>query len=685
MGATVGGLEEILRAVARRGGEAGRDALLAAPQEALWVQRWLPALDEAMRAGAADRLTTLLREMGHAARREGVGSDGLSVGLLGLVGGLVRLATETGAGEVAELWPSVAAAVQGAALSGYLAAEVVPSGGDLAGRLARLEALHRINRAANSSLHLTAMLDLVVEAVADVIGSDTCSIWSYNEETDELALRAARGLNPEAIGQVRLRLGQAITGEAARSRQPIAARDARAHPAYEYIAMLGEEKYQSQVSVPILRYSVDRLVGVLTLKTIEPHTFDEDDLRFLRTVAGELAIAIENAQLYQQTDARLREKVRELATLQRVSARMAETLDLGEVLQIIAYNAAELGHTQRVDIIRVDRDTGELDFMASYGEEGPLAAPRAQAVRDLIREVVQRVTPLRADPGGLVGLTSAQRPAAPSDRFSIFGMPLRTMRGVIGGICLHYGDDIGPSDELYHLLASFANAAAIAIENAQLYAEAQRNLTVKSALLQEMHHRVRNNLQTVAGLLRMQMRRSKEQSAALQESVSRIQSIAAVHDLLSREDIGVTTLDDVAKRVVEEASTSLTPPGVRFRFHVDGHGVEVSSRQATLLALLINEMVGNALRHGLRDRTQGDVWIGGRVEGAHVLVTVEDNGRGLPPDFAPERESGLGMQIIRTLVGTDLGGSVTMAPRAEGGTRVTIQFPFRPAHGPTRE
>ena len=686
-------LEEALQAIASSLSAAEIAAVLRAARdgnaESLWerieqVGVWV-GLDrpgEAALVGA--------REIGQQARHENSGLEPLCVTITTLATTLTRLvwrAMPDGPDELNWL-ARISPPLQAAALAGYLEIDRALSarpGGDLAGRLARLEAIHRINRAANSSLQLTAMLDLVVEAVADVMGTDTCSIWAYNDERDQLILRAARGLHQEAIGRATLRIGQAITGEAARIRQPIAARDARLHPAYEYIPSLGEEKYRSQVSVPILRYSMDRLVGVLTLKTIAPHDFDQDDLRFLRTVAGELAIAIENAQLYQQTDSRLREKVRELATLQRVSARVAETLDLGEVLQIIAYNAAELGGAQRVDIVQVDHETGEFRTAASYGEDSELPEERARAQQELIREVVRKDTALRAaSMGGLVALTSAQKPSDTEGVFSIFGMPLRTIRSVLGGICLHYTDGGGLSDEQYGLLVSFAHAAAIAIENARLYADAQRNLKVKSALLQEMHHRVRNNLQTVAGLLRMQMRRSKDQSGILQESVNRVQSIAAVHDLLSREDIGVTTLDEVAKRVVDEVSGGLTPPGSRFRFHVQGQAVEVASRQATLLALLVNEIVANSLRHGLRDRADGDIWIKGRVEGGDAVVTIEDNGSGLPDAFGPEHETGLGLQIIRTLVGTDLSGTLSIGPRPEGGTRVTVTFPYRPRRAGAR-
>ena len=98
---------------------------------------------------------------------------------------------------------------------------------------------------------------------------------------------------------------------------------------------------------------------------------------------------------------------------------------------------------------------------------------------------------------------------------TVFCIPLRTAHGTIGGICLHFDAGNGPSREQIDLLQSFCNTAAIAIEQARLYDDARRSLTSKSALLQEMHHRVRNNLQTVAALLSMHVRRAGDQAWAL--------------------------------------------------------------------------------------------------------------------------------------------------------------------------
>ncbi len=201
----------------------------------------------------------------------------------------------------------------------------------LPSQVARLSALHRINQAATANLKLSEMLETTVRVVAEATGSDACAVFLHDAPTGSLALRAAVGLNPASVGAVTLRPGYGITGRAAAEGRTIAAPDAHAHPAFMPLASIGEDVYASQVSVPMLlrgggddvRPGVandgDRLVGVLNILTVDRREFDDEEITFLRTVAGELAISIENARLYSRTDARLRRKVAELGTLQRVS------------------------------------------------------------------------------------------------------------------------------------------------------------------------------------------------------------------------------------------------------------------------------------------------------------------------------------------------------------------------------
>ncbi len=132
--------------------------------------------------------------------------------------------------------------------------------------------------------------------------------------------------------------------------------DARSHPSYVPIPATGEDVYASQISVPmVLRRGTEpeALVGVINLFTLQRREFSEDEIAFLQTVAGEVAIGIENARLYSRTDAQLQRKITELGTMQRVSHTIASTLDLDDVLRLIAEQAVALFNVEAAAIFRL--------------------------------------------------------------------------------------------------------------------------------------------------------------------------------------------------------------------------------------------------------------------------------------------------------------------------------------------
>jgi putative methionine-R-sulfoxide reductase with GAF domain len=184
-------------------------------------------------------------------------------------------------------------------------------------QVTRLSALHQINRAATANLKLSDMLDTVVHVVADTTDSDACEVFLYDDATGLLTLRAAVGLNPASVNAVTIRIGSGITGRAALESQLISAPDAHDHEYFLAHPGIGDEIYTSQVSVPIINQVQNRLVGTLNIHSIERREPEDGELEFLETVAGELAISIENARQYSSTDERLRQKVAELGTLQR--------------------------------------------------------------------------------------------------------------------------------------------------------------------------------------------------------------------------------------------------------------------------------------------------------------------------------------------------------------------------------
>ncbi|HET8587891.1 MAG TPA: GAF domain-containing protein, partial [Candidatus Limnocylindria bacterium] len=538
---------------------------------------------------------------------------------------------------------SLAAAARGAGHSDprSAAVESVPP---LPPPIARLTALHRINRAATANLKLKEMLETTVGVVAETTGSDACAVFLYDDATGLLALRAAVGLNPTAVGAVTIRLGYGITGSAAETRELISAPDARKHPAFHAHPGIGDEIYQSQVSVPMLLQGQDRLVGVLNILTIARKEFEQDDLEFLRTVAGELAISIENARQYSSTDERLRRKLDELNKLQRISRIVTSTLNLSEVLRLITEQAVELIQAEAAAIYRRQHlpggSDGEFQPIIEYriGSKREVADP---AQRDrLVSEVLRTGQPRNEEVPYVDGMCT------------LFCLPLRSARETLGTLCFRLRAGYELTEDSLGLLRTFSDSAALAIENAELYQDAMQSLNVQSTLVQEMHHRVRNNLQTVAALLSLQLRSAPDApwETEIREAVSRIQAIATVHDLLSDETrLSGTTVDVIARHVAEDAYSTLIPPTLHVHFDIGESDLSVPSRQATILSLLINELISNAISHGFRDRTLGYIRFRAGRDGSRATIEVFNDGHHIPDGFDPAESSGLGMRIVQRL------------------------------------
>jgi two-component system, sensor histidine kinase PdtaS len=203
----------------------------------------------------------------------------------------------------------------------------------------------------------------------------------------------------------------------------------------------------------------------------------------------------------------------------------------------------------------------------------------------------------------------------------------------------------------------------------------EQELRVKTALIQELHHRVKNNLQTIAALLRMQARRlrSKEARQAVEEAVNRVLSVAVIHEFLSNQDLRVINMKDVGNRILIQMRQGLLSPDKRVTFGLDGPPIFLPSRQATACALVINELLQNAVEHGFQEGTQGHIQLTMQDEGDSVVVQVHDNGSGLPANFDLRSAESLGLQIVQTLVREDLKGTIEM--RNGDGVEVIVTFP----------
>lgn len=204
----------------------------------------------------------------------------------------------------------------------------------------------------------------------------------------------------------------------------------------------------------------------------------------------------------------------------------------------------------------------------------------------------------------------------------------------------------------------------------------EKELHAQSNIIREIHHRVKNNLQNVAALLRLQMRRSDLDviKTEFMASINRIISIAMVHDVFACQTCDTIDLRDLSQRILKGLLETSTLPEQQIETKIEGQAVLLSSSQAVPLALVINELLTNCFKHGIKFLQNGIIHLKlAETEGV-IQLFVWDNGPEPPMPFDNLKQRRLGLQIVDSLVSDQLGGSYTMK-RIEGMTCVTVCFP----------
>lgn len=221
------------------------------------------------------------------------------------------------------------------------------------------------------------------------------------------------------------------------------------------------------------------------------------------------------------------------------------------------------------------------------------------------------------------------------------------------------------------------SGGAVSVHDVTDLRQKEQELNAKSMIIREIHHRVKNNLQNIAALLRLQMRRSASDvvKAEFVASINRIISIALVHDVFAHQTWDTIDLMELSQRILDCLIDSTAVSRDKIITRVEGHSVQLPSRQAVPLALVINELITNSLKHGIGPQGSGELVIHVKDNNGIINLTVSDNSStGLNDKFRQPFKNGLGLQIVESLVKEQLEGFFRLE-RIAGVTRAMVCFP----------
>jgi two-component sensor histidine kinase len=403
-------------------------------------------------------------------------------------------------------------------------------------------------------------------------------------------------------------------------------------------------------------------VGFLNVSGTRPGQFGREDAQRLQAFANHAATAIENARLFQAE----REQ-RELAeALAEAAAAVGSTLDLGQVLFTVLEEVRRLLDVVACSVWLIEPGTNELICRQAVGPQSEIVRGWRLALGEGLAGWVAQsgesliVPDARADERHFKGVDRQTRLALRS----ILSVPLRSKKDLIGVLQVvdTEADRFSPTD--LTLLEPLAASAAIAIENAQLYEQARRDAELKTILLNEVNHRVHNNLAAIIGLLYAERRHVGVEDQAvyqsiMQDLVNRVQGLSKVHSLLSASEWAPLRLSELATQVIHSSLRAL-PRGKRVSVDVSPSPVRVTSDQAHNLALVINELTTNTVKHALQERDTGHITVRIALEGATVLFDFRDDGPGHPEEVLQLEHHTVGFELIQTLVRHGLRGGVTL-------------------------
>ncbi len=542
-------------------------------------------------------------------------------------------------------------------------------------RKQELLALQLAGAAITSSLDLQEVLHTVAQAICRWLNMAGCAISEWNQVEDTVSTMVDYGpegwADKEMVGKVYRLADYPLTERVLVERCPqqMAIDQADIDPAE--LAYMQKSELTTLLMLPMIFQ--ERVVGLVEVfDDWATRTFTDQELALGQLLANQAASAIENARLYIETQIGLAEQI----ALREAIAAITSTLDLEAVLSHIAEQMSRVINATSAYICSYDPETMTAPVLAEY--ISPEACPEEQ-VSDLgvayVEDDIEFLEILKLNRPMISHVDDPDLPQAEREHMQQYGaqtilyIPLQVRGQTLGYAELWESRrkrEFIPEEMA--LCQSIAQQAAIAIENARLFEQAQQeiaerrraeekikaSLREKEVLLQEIHHRVKNNLQIIASLLSLQSRYVEDPQAlaVFTDSQHRIRSMALIHEKLYRsENLAQIDFAEYIRDLAAYLFQAHNANGRGITLNVQAGDVLLSVDTAIPCGLILNELVSNALKHAFPDDKGGEIGIALQMNDDQLLtLIVRDNGVGFPTDVDFQNTTSLGLQLVNTLV-----------------------------------
>lgn len=474
------------------------------------------------------------------------------------------------------------------------------------------------------------------------------------------------------------------------------------------VDFLNELKVRAKLAVPIIQDK--RLWGLLIVHQCDrPHQWQEWEIDLMKQLSSQLAIAIQQASLYEQLQLELRDRQRaeqlvrqqadREALMREIMQRIRQSLDLNKIFDTATLEIRQFFHADRVVIFKFDdpnSHTTSGKFIAESIIEGYQSL--LQFTMDDHYFCAKFTQACRQ--GSFIAFHDIYNSDLSKYHINILkglqiqanlAVPLLNGNTLWGMICIHQCSSPRHWETIeISLVQQISNQLGIALQQAFLYQQVQTELAdkeklyvqlanelhQKKVLLKEVHHRVKNNLQVMSSLLRMQFRKtSPELKILIEEYQNRIQSMALIHAQLHRnDDLENINFCDYLTDLTTNLFQCYGNSSASIECNLEVNNIFLPLDQSIPLGLIINELVSNSLKHAFPSGN-GEINIQLICTDNHCHLKVSDSGIGIPSDFDLENTDSLGMQLVHSLT-EQLDGELQYSGNA--GSVFQIAFPIQP-------